>query len=491
MCVRTERIWLTGLVGVSGAAAMALELLGARMLATVFGGSVVVWGGMIAVTLISLAVGYLAGGRAADRYPRGSLLASLVIVASIATALCTRLRPLLTLFRDLLGLRMGVLCGATALFLLPMGLLGAVGPFVIRLISEGKERAGSTAGSVYALSTVGGVVGTLATAFWLIPGYGVAAGIRATAVLLAITASAGFFIKRNVKATASALIVVALVSLPEPDTANAKFAMDSLYGRVEVAWEDGYRLLAVDGIVQTGMPDDLRVSCAELLSDRYYPALIPYLVDDPEECTVLVIGLAGGLAARLYADHGMEVDCVELDPIMVDVAREWFGFSGNVTVKDGRQYLESCEKTYDFCLLDAYSGDVLPPHLITVEAIQLVRSVLSQEGVLAVNFIGSPRGAAFESVRATLEKVFANVRSFRSRAGTGVQAITLFASDGLLEFNGGWLSDVGEFAGVDPVSADLLRMEIGRGRPATVLTDDHNPLDALRAGEVMRRRRDR
>ncbi|MBN1669982.1 MAG: fused MFS/spermidine synthase [Kiritimatiellae bacterium] len=500
-CKRLTRCWLILATGVAGAGVMCVELLGARLVSVVYGGSVAVWGAMISVTLLSLAAGYFGGGYLADRVPAPRMVALVVSAAAVLIVVASHARPVLAAYRSLLGWHWGALAGCASLFLLPLALLGMVGPFAIRLLHDSAARAGRTAGTICAVSTLGGVAGTLLTAFWLVPTVGVSTGFRLTALVMAVTGGIGLFIHAR-PCTAIVLALPLLLGFvpdaglragftgmaPDGDRICVETVRDSMHGRVTVLRKGAYRLLLIDGIVQTGMPlDRSHLEKGTGLLDGYYQELLPYMVDDPGTCRALVVGLAGALTPAILAGYGMTVDCVELDRTVEEAAKRWFGFTGAAIVADGRQYLESCDKAYDFCVLDVYSGDVLPAHLLSVEAIRAAKRVLNPRGVLAVNYVGEPSGAAFACVIGTLQHVFPEVVAIRSEAGNDVQPITILAAERAIDFNNGWLAHLSGFSGVDPVSEAIERLRV-RPLPARgfVLRDDHNPIDTLRVPAAVR-----
>ncbi|MBU6364419.1 MAG: fused MFS/spermidine synthase, partial [Acidobacteria bacterium] len=176
------RFSLPILVFVAGAATLAAELTGARLLAPWFGASNLVWANVIGLTLIYLSLGYWLGGKAADRYPNPRVLGGVVIVAAITIALLPlALTPVFRAaqgaFADLsAGAFVASFVGTMLMFLIPVTLLGTVSPWAIRLSVRDVQTAGSVAGRLYAISTVGSILGTFLPVLVLIP----AIGTRAT-----------------------------------------------------------------------------------------------------------------------------------------------------------------------------------------------------------------------------------------------------------------------------------------------------------------------
>ena len=486
---------------VCGAVVMAVELLGARLLSVAYGGSLTVWAAMIAVTLLSLAVGYFVGGWLSDRFPRPALLYGVLMAAGALIVACPHTRFILKACHDALGIQGGALASSVAVFSLPLGLMGMVSPFVIRLLCQDGRGVGIRAGGVYAISTLGSVAGTLLTGLWLIPGFGTAAGFRIAAVAAAAAGAAGLVLAVRWKGGAAAILPIALALGPSPagrigqvytapdgDRVEVRAVRDSAHGRIVILDKGRYRLLVVNGIIQTGIPRDLaRLAKGQCLADGYYQELLPYTVPDPRKCSALLVGLAGGMTAAMLKLHDIAVDSVDLDPEIIDVARTHFGFTGKAAAADGRQFLEDCRQRYDFCIIDTYSGDVFPFHLATREGFEAARRVLKPGGVLAINYIGAPGGRAFACLHLTLKAVFRNVLAIRGEPSDDVQTITVLASDREIRFNKGWLDSMGGFTGADPVSEAVQRLAVAPARPdAFILTDDYSPIDFLRAEEALR-----
>src|SRR6266508_2151886 len=153
---------LGAVVFLAGAATLSTEIAASRLLAPFFGSSTIVWANVIGLTLVYLSVGYWFGGRLADRRPSGAVLGRIVLVAALALAVVPFVsRPF----------------------------LGTVSPFAIRLALPTVERAGTVAGRLYALSTIGSIVGTFASALVAIPIVGTQRTLLGTAMVLAFAAA--------------------------------------------------------------------------------------------------------------------------------------------------------------------------------------------------------------------------------------------------------------------------------------------------------------
>jgi len=164
---------LYSIVLVSGAVVLSLEILASRILQPKFGSSVFVWGSLIAVFMAGLAAGYYLGGHLSDRFTSFIdfgllLLLSAVLLGGLpvfSTQVCGAIFR--ALHTDSVE-RTGPLLASLALFFIPTTALGTVSPFAVRLLADDPSRLGRQVGALYALSTLGSIVGTLGTTFYLI-----------------------------------------------------------------------------------------------------------------------------------------------------------------------------------------------------------------------------------------------------------------------------------------------------------------------------------
>jgi hypothetical protein len=154
----------------SGFFVMGVELLGGRLLAPNFGSSIYVWGALIAIFMLALSLGYLAGGRYSQHQPSLAKLA-LLLAAAAVTALPvlplsgTTLENLAIAIPDP---RFGSLAAAALLFFVPTFFSGMVSPYCVRLLVEDERSSGRRAGQLYFVSTFGSAAGTILTSFYLV-----------------------------------------------------------------------------------------------------------------------------------------------------------------------------------------------------------------------------------------------------------------------------------------------------------------------------------
>src|SRR4030088_3361252 len=235
---------LLPLVFVSGMASLGVEFGASRLLAPYFGTSLYVWGGLIGLILIYLSVGYVIGGRLADRHPRDELLYQLTAWAGLWIGLIPLVSyPILLAsqqgFRDLsVGLVAGTLLAVGLLFAVPVVLLGCVSPFAIRLLLKDVETGGNTAGRVYALSTAGSILGTFLPVFWFIPSYGTRPTLEGFGLTLVVISVIGLWPRRKLYAFFALAVILAWVFLPSgikpPQVGKLIYEKESAYHYIQV-----------------------------------------------------------------------------------------------------------------------------------------------------------------------------------------------------------------------------------------------------------------
>ncbi|HYE75062.1 MAG TPA: fused MFS/spermidine synthase, partial [Blastocatellia bacterium] len=434
---------------VSGAALMGLEMAGGRVLAIHYGSSIYVWGSVIGTFLAALTFGYYIGGSLADRKPSLLLLTILILAAGCwliliplyADPVCRvigRFRP---------GDRLGTLLATGLIFSGPSILMGIVCPFAIRLGAEKIEKLGYVAGRLYALSTLGSIVGTIVTAFWLIPSLGIRTVITSLGAMLILSALImlpGMHKPRLISPLAVLAFIVALTNAyVDPGrmiwqlrrSQRVIFERDSAYHHIQVIDDPvrGARDLrfnnATEGSIDLHPPYGPRM--------RYIKAFHLSRVFKPDLKRVLVIGGGGASWPRelITSDPQVIIDVVEIDPVVIQVSRQYFYLSDNprltIFAEDGRQFVRRAKDNYDLIVIDAYTiGGQIPFHLTTQEFMREVRQILTPDGVVIANVAGALEGRyskVFRAIFKTTTSVFDNHYLFPLLNATEQAGIETFA----------------------------------------------------------------
>ena len=479
-----------------GLSSLGIEFAAARLLAPFFGQSLFIWGTLIGLILIYLTIGYYVGGRLADRRPEPRLLFTLTAAAALLTAAIPVVsRPILSVAQTgfaqvSVGLVLGSLISVIVLFAAPVILLGMVSPFVIRLRIRQLETAGNAAGAVYALSTLGSILGTFLPVFWLIPTYGTRPTIFVLAILLGAISTAGLY--EPGRRRLYLLIPVLIVALALLYGGGIRGAA---YGVRVYETESAYNYIQV---IRNGTETQLLLDEGSAVHSIYDPTslythgywddalLAPYFGSGKAPSRVALVGLAGGTVARQFTaiDGPMSIDGVEIDPRIVEVGRRYFDMTEpnlHVTVADGRYWMATQAGQYDVILVDAYRQPYIPFYLTTREFFESAKAHLAPDGVLAINVGRTPTdNRLVDALSGTLNAVFPNVfvldtnRRFTNSliyATSSPATVDQFIARANAETN----------PRLQPIAADaLLTGGLRRAGPnGIVFTDDLAPVERL------------
>ena len=460
----TSKRFLYVAVFISGMTTLAIELSASRLLGSVFGTSNLVWANVIGLMLLYLTIGYFIGGRWADRSPYFRTLYRLMIWAAFLSALVPLVaRPILQgAARAVIGVEAGLALGSfisvLVLFSVPVTLLGCISPFAIRLAVESPQEAGKVSGQIYAISTLGSLLGTFLPTLILIPELGTTLTFLTFSGVLYIIAFIGLWTQNGVKTLfwlwmPIIIIIFALVVLngflrQPPAGSTVLYDDESAYNYIQVVQDErGYINLYLNegqGIHSRYHPDLYEFGGTWdyfLVAPYFNPP--PYTMDNVQR--LLVIGLAAGTIPRQYQRvYGdMHMDGVEIDPDIIHVGELFFDMNAEYMpsltayAQDGRYILGQLDGDYDVIAIDAYRPPYIPWHLTTVEFFSEVKAHLSSNGVVAIN-VGrtSTDRRLVDAMATTMMQVFPSVhaidvpRSFNTIL-VGTQTIT--TSDNLIE----------------------------------------------------------
>ena len=490
------RFYLLLTATLCGAIVMVVEVLGSRVIGPFFGVSLFVWTSLITVTLVALAVGYAFGGWLADRQDSPGTLYGIVLAAGVCVLAIPLLQATVLKACAGLGLRLGALVSSGVLFGPALFLLGCVSPFLVRLVANEMKSLGRTVGGLYARSTAGSCIGTVVTGFFLIGELGVSRIFLLAGILLCAL-GAGYFLAFRRNWVAALLLPLSIFLVPADvlpaktlaDGTQAKVIekRDSFYGNLRVvdySFANRHtRELLIDGLIQGGGD----VATGLSIYEYAYPMQFLPRALYPEGRRSLVIGLGAGFVPRWYAAQGIATEVVDIDPQVLSLARKHFSFPAGIPVhiEDARHFLAQSRASYDYIVLDVFNGDTTPGHLLSVEAMRLLAERLNQQGVLAINLVGSLQRENFmtASVIRTLQTVFDQVDIYPVIAQDALEKsgnLVVIAYRGAPR-----TPDAAVYANepVHPMARDLVghalvnRFSFPPGTPAIILTDDFNPID--------------
>ena len=486
-----NRMLATAVVFCSSAAVLVLEVAVTRLVAPYSGDTLETYTAAIGVALAAIALGARTGGHAADRRPPEPLLAVLLVLGGGTTLLA---RPVVLL----LGPQLAGAGPVTALLLvasgiaLPVALLSAVPPVVVRTQLADLDRGGSVVGRFSAWGTVGALAGTVLTGYVLIALLPVSTVLLvcggATALLGLPFAVRGAFL-RGARGMRDGLVLLGvclagatlLVRVDSPCDAETAYYC----ARVE---EDPHRprgrLLYLDdlrhGYVDLADPTHLEFGYTQWFGAAVDTQLPPGPVE-----SLHVGGGAYTMPRWLAAVRPGSTSLVlEVDPAVTELARAELGLRTGpdltVVAGDARTTIVAVPSdSRDLVLGDAFGGLSVPWHLTTREFAAQVRRVLRPDGLYAVNVIDRGERAFLAAQTATLREVFAHVAVAADRTDPDSPAggnHVVLASDAPLD--------------TEALAAALARTPVPGGladearlahwySTGLVLTDDHAPVDQL------------
>lgn len=501
--MRHARIWLFLTAFLTGAVVMALEILGSRLLAPVFGNSVLVWGALIGVVLAAMSSGYATGGSLADRFPGAKVLAGLLLFSGVWTLLLAWMGEQVMFTVD--GLvqdpRWGP-CLAGAVMLAPpaFGLSGVL-PILLRLAIGDLGSLGRHTGVMIAVSTFGSLVGTFGTAFYLLTWLGSQTLVIILGIIQIILGLFWMWMAALVRVrTVAPLLILLLVCnwlvlhpirvLPQP-----LYQEDSPYQQIRVRDDDLFRYLILDRTFHAVMwlvdPIQLFLPYSQLF--------VVALASHPDPQQALVLGHGGGSLGKWLASAwpDLTVDLVEIDPSVVRVAEKYFDYSlpanHQVYVKDARVFLQQTPKQYDIIWVDVFARHLIPFHLTTQEFFQELKRHLTPEGIVVVNLASSGEGpdkARARAVVSTMQSEFPTIESYGVKGPW--RSSTEPKAENLLFFAGPQVQEMGTQAFATKIEHFIKEkrlpyqaLELLNSRVTTpwgqglILTDNYAPYDLL------------
>jgi spermidine synthase len=372
------------------------------LLAPYFGSSTIVWANTIGVVLVALSIGYWFGGRYADRHPHLRGLCFVVLAASALVAMIPfAARPFLSFSVDAfetvsVGGFAGSLFGVLVLVAVPVTLLGAAGPWAVRLAVGEMDRSGEVVGRLYAISTAGSLTGTMLSALVLIPLLGTQRTFFVFAFTLALIAAVGI----GARAVVVPVVLLALLAVPVgtiKGDAEGRVLYEAetthQYARV-IERDDGTRVLELN---EGQAVHSMYVPGSYLTGDYWDGHLVLAAAarrQPPRR--VAILGNAGGTVARSFGHFfpATAVDAVEIDPELTELGRRYLDLRNprmQTFAEDARPWLERQEGGYDVIMVDAYRQPYIPFYLATREFFELVRERLAPGGIVIVN-VGHPEG---------------------------------------------------------------------------------------------------
>ncbi len=513
---------------------LVIELVAGRIMAPYVGVSLYTWTSIIGVVLAGISIGAYLGGRIADRYPRSSTLGWLLFLSGLGAFSISPLTNLIGGAQFQTSLMTRILLITTIIFFVPSCLLGMISPVVVKLTLSNLEKTGNVVGKIYAFSTLGSILGTFATGFYLISWMGTRSILLTMGIILILSALifGGFFRSKRTLALFFLFLFLSFLlpivglhvyaitnpeefSFPNSPIESVKayyshafkfpleeetyFFKESDYYTIKlkksIKGNNGNPLesLVLDHLVHsyTDLKDPLYIEYEYI---RMYEEMVRWQAKGRKSFKALFLGGGGYTFPRFIEAKypKAQIHVVEIDPEITRAVKKYLGVSEDARIRsfneDGRWFVMNCKEkgTYDFIFGDAFNDLSIPYHLTTKEFAMQLKSLLRPDGILMANVIDSfKKGAFMPSYIRTLEEVFGKGKVHLMTLSSdyekiGISTCVVVASPQKL--------DMDEFVRTvkrkgEEVTSHVMPQEqlqeYLKKRYSVILTDDYVPVDNL------------
>jgi spermidine synthase len=498
--MRKEVVKAILVVFIASFCTMVIELVAGRIMAPFVGVSLYTWTSIIGVVLAGISIGAYLGGILADRYPTPKTLGWLLLFSGLAALSISPLTGVVARMQLETNLMLRILAVTAIIFFVPATLLGMISPVVVRLSLDRLERSGNVVGKIYAFSTLGSILGTFATGFFLISWMGTRNILLLMSLILIVSSPffGGAFLKRRVLMILFPILFISLWAVHDKAFTkqrddNSRYFKETDYFTIELkeTEKDGRPLMSVvlDNLIHSfvDLENPLHLQYGY---ERTYADLIAWKVKENPQFRALIIG-GGGYTFPRYLEAKYpqaQIDVVEIDTHLTQLAYEHLGLSRQTRIRsfngDARWTLMNFKEkgVYDFIFGDAFNDLSIPYHLTTKEFGSMLASLLKPDGLLIANVIDDfQKGLFMPSYVRTLEEVFGRGKvalvadSPFEEMGISTMIVSASASD--QPWKGVEKVNPGHCYVIIPQDLDQKL----QNRSAIILTDDHAPVDNLTA----------
>jgi len=505
---------------------MVIELVAGRVIARYLGSSIYTWTSVIGIVLAGLALGNYVGGRLADRLPARRALGSLFIAASASATLITLVDEPVGNLSWLWSLPWPtrVASHVALLFFLPSCVLGTISPVVAKLALDLGYQPGRTIGGIYAWGTVGSILGTFLTGFYLVGWFGTSMILWCVAGVLALMGILYAARALEVWIWGIVLAILAAISgaswswavttgealgLRSPSSDQLLFDQESQYSHVrviQVKKDPDVRYMHLDLLLHSQV-EMASPTILHYAYERVYAAITKRLSPGKQRIDTLMIGGGGYVFPRFLEANwpGSRTQVVEIDPVVTEAAMAALGLARDTPIEifheDGRAMIERLDRRrragesvplYDFIYVDVFDDYLVPYQLTTLEFVTKVAALLEPDGGYLMNLIDlRHRGQFLGAVVNTLRAVFPHVYVFTETEQTEANRNTFIVA-GLRRALDTRNLGSGYCPTCKVVTLSPLRLaELERASQGLVLTDEYAPVEILLAPVALESSRQR
>jgi spermidine synthase len=484
---------------------LVIEMVAGRIMAPFVGVSIYTWTSIIGVILAGISIGAYIGGKLVDRFPYRKTLGWLLLLSGITSLSIIPLTYMVAAYRFPLSLMLRIFLVTTIIFFIPGCVLGTISPVVVRLTLKNLDKAGNVIGKIYAFSTLGAIVGTFATGFFLISWMGTRVIILAMGAILLLAA----LLSGSLFRTKKSVVIFLVIAFPcmwsmyhylyrVPLREGVYLYRESDYFTIKLSKTTGsdrttpLRAMVLDNLIHSYVSLDNPLHI-EYEYERIYSDVLKWKFKTDEAFKSLTIG-GGGYTFPRYMEvvyPKAQIDVVEIDPEVTRIVYDNLGLAKDTRIKtyntDGRWFVMNSKDKYDLIFTDAYNDLSIPYHLTTKEFAQQLKDRLNPDGIIMSNIIDNfQKGAFLPSYIRTLREVFGDKNVYLLSVSpdfknTRISTFIVIAGKGnidIKDFDNHVKSHVQGRATSAVVPEELME-EFMKTRYSIVIRDDHAPVDNL------------
>ena len=510
---------LSFVVFTTGAIVLVVEIAAIRVLSPYFGNTIYTASSVISTILAALSLGYRIGGRMADKHPTERFFYTLIIISGLLLTLTyifiLFVLPIMGYFFSVV---IGPLISAIIIFFAPSLILGMLSPYAIKLQKESmpQEGLGKLTGDIFFWSTLGSIFGSLLAGFYLIPHMGVDKIFISSSLALIILGLVGLkmssSIDKKIFKDTSLIVLLFMVGMSfnlsflifkygygVQYNAKILYKKDGIYEQLMI-YETTFKETPIRVLNQDkGISGGVNLADMKIAFDyaKYY-GLYKTVGNDIKN----VLEIGGGTYALPNAIANelkeAEIDVVEIEPSLYDLAKKYFGLEETDRIKnhitDGRRFLKDSDKKYDLIFNDVfYSLYSIPSHFTTIEYFEMIKEKLNPDGIFFANIIGSLSNEApsfLMSEIKTIKSILPNLYVFATKdphSINKVQNFIIFAVNNDQEIN----FDIPQLTeSTDEIlknaSKHMVNLENFDFEAFYYLTDNFAPIDYLISKDIKR-----
>jgi spermidine synthase len=404
---------------------LVIEMVAGRILAPFVGVSIYTWTSIIGVILAGISIGAYIGGKLVDRFPFRKTLGWLLLLSGITALSIIPLTNLIASYRFPLSLMLRIFIVTIIIFFIPGCVLGTISPVVVRLTLKNLDKAGSVIGKIYAFSTLGAIIGTFVTGFFLISWMGTRMIVLSMGIILILAAVlSGSLFKLKTYA-----VLFLIIAAPFVWAIHHYLYKIPLTDRTYLYKESNYFTIKLTKIISSDKKTPLEAMILDNLIhsyvsldnplhieyeyERIYVEVLTWRFHKDSPFKTLTIGGGGYTIPRAMEVYypNAQIDVVEIDPEITQVVYKNLGLPKDTRIRsyntDGRWFVMNSKEKYDVIFTDAYNDLSIPYHLTTKEFAEQLKNILKPGGLLMSNIIDNfQKGAFLPSYIRTLREVF-------------------------------------------------------------------------------------